>query len=389
MTHFILSPRGCLGLGTIVLALRNFAAMTHRINFQRHERHFMQKLLILAMFASVLSEPALAEETTEQKLVVSVERIWDRAAHSAFTDLIRFRGHLYCVFREGTGHIPGQNGVIRVLRSGDGMNWESLALLEERHVDLRDPKLSITPDGRLMVNMGASTYHGAERKGIESRVVFSDKAGQQFGSPQKVTLPEPILTGFDWLWRITWHDDWAYGCVQQVPTGKPRSLHLVKSRDGLHFEHVVKLDVDHPTETTLQFLEDDTLLAMIRRTGDPSHGWIGKAKPPYAQWSFQTSNKSFGGPNLVRLRYGAWLAGSRGYGTKAATMDLWWLDETTGQFRDILTLPSRGDTSYPGFVIDEAQNRVLVSYYSSHEGKSAIYLATLRLDALLENWKER
>ena len=30
------------------------------------------------------------------------------------------------------------------------------------------------------------------------------------------------------------------------------------------------------------------------------------------------------------------------------------------------------------------QNRVLMSYYSSHEGKAAIYLATLRLDALEE-----
>jgi hypothetical protein len=75
MTNLILSPRGCLGLGTVVLALLNFAAMTHRINFQRNERHFMQKLLILVMFASVFSEPALAEETTEQKLVISVERM--------------------------------------------------------------------------------------------------------------------------------------------------------------------------------------------------------------------------------------------------------------------------------------------------------------------------
>jgi hypothetical protein len=45
-------------------------------------------------------------------------------------------------------------------------------------------------------------------------------------------------------------------------------------------------------------------------------------------------------------------------------------------------LPSGGDNSYPGFVIDRAQRLVYVSYYSSHEGKAAIYLATLRLDAL-------
>lgn len=145
--------------------------------------------------------------------------------------------------------------------------------------------------------------------------------------------------------------------------------------------------MDHPTETTLRFLKEGTLIAMIRRTGNPSTGWMGFSKPPYTQWRFQTSNKSFGGPNLMPLSDGVWLAGSRGYGNKTATMDLWWLDVKTGQFQDLVSLPSGGDTSYPGFVLDEKQNRVQVSYYSSHEGKAAIYLANLRLDALLENWR--
>ncbi len=152
---------------------------------------------------------AIAEESTRQKLVISVERIWDRADHNAFTDLVQFRDHLYCVFREGSGHIPGRNGVIRVIRSTDGMNWQSVALLEEPHFDLRDPKISETPDHRLMVTMGASKYHGADRIGIDSRVAFSDAEGNHFTPPQTVRLPMQILTGFDWLWRVTWHDGWA------------------------------------------------------------------------------------------------------------------------------------------------------------------------------------
>ncbi len=47
-----------------------------------------------------------------------------------------------------------------------------------------------------------------------------------------------------------------------------------------------------------------------------------------------------------------------------------------------MTLPSGGDNSYPGFVVDAGKRTAYVSYYSSHEGKAAIYLATLRLDAL-------
>lgn len=324
-----------------------------------------------------------AEETAVQTYVVSVERIWDRPGHSAFTDLIRYRGDLYCTFREGSGHIPGRNGLIRVIRSSDGMNWESVALLEERHVDLRDPKLSITADGLLMVNSGASYYHGSERQRIESRVAFYDPEQDRFGSPQKVVLPESIVTGFDWLWRITWHDGWAWGCVQQVPNDGPRSLYLVRSRDGVAYEHVTKLDVDHPSETTLRFRDDGSAIAMIRRAGPSPDGWIGTARPPYNEWKFTTSNKRFGGPNFIRLPNGSWLAGSRGY-EDGPTTDLWWFDPASAQFEDLLSLPSGGDTSYPGFAIDEAAQRVLVSYYSSHEGKAAIYLATLRLDVLTD-----
>jgi hypothetical protein len=261
------------------------------------------------------------------------------------------------------------------------MNWQSVALLDESHVDLRDPKLSVTADKRLMINCGASYYEGSDRKRIESRVAFYDAQTKRFGDPIQVKLPKAAFSGFDWLWRVTWHDGWAWGCVQQIPIGGERALHLVRSRDGIEYEHVTQLKVDHPTETTLRFLDDDTMIAMIRRTADPAHGWIGRAKPPYTDWKFATSNKRFGGPNLVQLPNGRWLAGSREYGNPS-TMALWRLDLESAQFEDLLTLPSGGDTSYPGFVLDRDQRRVLVSYYSAHEGKAAIYLATLRLDVL-------
>ena len=45
--------------------------------------------------------------------LLSVERIWDRAEHSAFTDLIRHRGEWFCVFREGKQHGHGDTGRIR------------------------------------------------------------------------------------------------------------------------------------------------------------------------------------------------------------------------------------------------------------------------------------
>ena len=48
-----------------------------------------------------------------------------------------------------------------------------------------------------------------------------------------------------------------------------------------------------------------------------------------------------------------------------------------GEYDPVLTLPSGGDTSYPGLVWHDGL--LWISYYSSHEGKkSAIYLAKVR-----------
>ena len=342
--------------------------------------------IAVAAAIATLAHLAAADETTEQKYIVTIERIWDRPSHAAFTDVIAHADHLYCTFREGTEHVPGLNGVIRVIRSRDGMDWQSVAVLSEPQADLRDPKLSITPDGRLMINMGASSYHGEKRLGIESRVAFSESAGTKFGPPVKVEFPKDMIAGADWLWRITWHEGVAWGCVQQLHSGPEgdgrRALRLVRSRDAIHFEEAAQLDVDSPSETTLRFLPDNTMVAMIRCEGNPNSGRIGMAKPPYADWKFMDANKRFGGPNFVQLPGGAWLAGSRAYDSGPPKTQLWWLDLDSGKCRDLLTLPSGGDNSYPGFVVDAGKRRVYVSYYSSHEGKAAIYLAILRLDAL-------
>ena len=349
-----------------------------------------QSRVIVMLLLFGMGATSEAQETAEQKYVISVERIWDRAQHNAFTDILEHEGTLYCAFREGSGHIPGLNGTIRIIaRPRTRGEWRTVGLLDEPQVDLRDPKLSVRPDGRLMINMGASYYHGNKRLKIESRVCRSaflnpraEVATQlRMDELQRVEFPEDIASDMDWLWRVTWHKGVAYGCLQQAL--HQRVLHVIRSEDGVKWQKVATLDVPDANETTLRFAEDDTMIAMIRRdakSGD-SMGYVGTAKPPYTEWELKPSNKRFGGPNFVQLPGGKWLAGSRGH-DKGASTQLWWLDPESAQVKEIVKLPSGGDTSYPGFFVDEQNGRVLMSYYSSHEGKSAIYLATLRLDAL-------
>jgi hypothetical protein len=62
-----------------------------------------------------------------------------------------------------------------VLTSDDGERWTSAAWIGEAGIDLRDPKLSITPDGRLMIAAGGSVYEGTRYLGRQPRVLFSSR----------------------------------------------------------------------------------------------------------------------------------------------------------------------------------------------------------------------
>src|SRR4030095_555581 len=102
----------------------------------------------VALICAVVSIGALhpSSAADEAKLsIVETRKIWGGAPPNAFTSLIRCDDAWICVFRESTSHVPGKNGVIRVLRSSDTKTWESAAEVSETGVDLRDPKVSIAP----------------------------------------------------------------------------------------------------------------------------------------------------------------------------------------------------------------------------------------------------
>jgi hypothetical protein len=56
---------------------------------------------------------------------------------------------------------------------------------------------------------------------------------------------------------------------------------------------------------------------------------------------------------------------------------LCYLDMTEHKMTKLLKLPSASDTSYPGLV--RPNDMLYMSYYSSHEGKTSIYLAKVKI----------
>ena len=78
---------------------------------------------------------------------------------------------------------------------------------------------------------------------------------------------------------------------------------------------------------------------------------------------------------MIRLPNGRIVAATRLYDGKVRT-SLSWIDPEAGAMQEFLALPSGGDTSYAGLVWHE--DLLWVSYYSSHEGKTSIYLAKVK-----------
>src|SRR5947207_15931037 len=122
---------------------------------------FMSRLVVHAFALCAVSLLPL-NAIAAQPEIVSVAKIWNQGKHNAFTDLIRWRGKWYCSFREADAHVGG-DGQLRVLESADGEKWQSAALIGEKGIDLRDPKLSITSDDRLMIVAGGSVFEGTKK----------------------------------------------------------------------------------------------------------------------------------------------------------------------------------------------------------------------------------
>lgn len=303
---------------------------------------------------------ASAQQTSSAKLV-EVKNIWEQGDYNSFTDLIIFKDKLYCAFREAKRHGVSTDGSIRILVSNDANTWKSRALICSDKGDLRDPHLTVTPDNKLMLSVCiAKLPHPA----LISASYFSSDG---------INWSEDTTFGElnSWLWRVTWKDDTAYGFTYRCKD--PYFIQLLKSTDGKEFSKIGEpcFEGVYNNETsTIIFQDDGTALCLLRCSG-PAH--LGTAKPPYDNWTWKELDKPFGGPEMIKLPDGRIVACGRLYDNPVRT-SLCWVDPKAGTFTEFLTLPSGGDTSYPGMVWHD--DMLLVSYYSSHEGtKARIYLA--------------
>jgi len=338
--------------------------------------------------------------------LLSVKRIWSAkdAMRARFTGLVHFKDRWYVAFRESGVVLPepgptsANHGAVRVISSADGEQWESVAFFAKAGHDLRDPKITATPDGRLMAYC------------LTPNLAWFSGDGRRWSDAHE------FLPREERFWRVDWHQGVAYTVnSMSAEGGKTRPLRLYRSdpkktgwdvEDGIPFDVVCAdmLPRGYPDGTTpetakirmvepsLVFRPDGTCVALVRRQDDVrgvgTIGIVGTAKPPYTDWNWKILNQEIGAPHMIQLPDGRFVAGVRLYrplpkdapgGRRTALV---WVDPEKGRVEEFLTLPSGNHTSYAGLVYRDGI--LWVSYYSAHESKvydfTSIYLAKVRVN---------
>lgn len=342
---------------------------------------FRSLLIFVAMGTSLAvdSQESTKPDSTDWELI-EVRKIWDEAPHNAFTDLIRFKDHWYCAFREGTAH-RSPDGRLRVIRTNNWKDWENVALFGEDRAmgDWREAKFSITPDGSLMLT-GAITFKDDPER-IRESITMLSQDGTTWSGPH--TDSTSLNT---WRWRTTWHDGFGYSFGYSA---KDKGGHLYRTRDGINWESVAEnvypVSPDGTGgEAAIHFQEDGTAYCLLRREpvvenwaadAPGSSAQLGVSKPPYTQWEWKDLGVRMGGPILSPLKDGRIVSVVRLYWMPRTVLLEIDLEKATAT--ELLNLPSKRDSSYAG--IYEEDGILWITYYSSHEEKTSIYLAKVKI----------
>ena len=271
------------------------------------------------------------------------------------------------------GHVS-PDGALRVITSADGVAWESAALLKSPSEDLRDAKLSITPDGQFMLG-GAGARRQDKHESHQSYAWFS-RDGRSWSEALPVADPDY------WLWRVTWHKGVCYGIGYDCRNES--NIRLYRSEDGRRFTDPRGQPAPRrriPTRPRSCSCPTTRPCACSAATRPSRPTATARARPSRRTWSGPGRTRA--GGSAGRTCSACPTAGSWprcGCTTAACGLRCAGSIRDSGRLDECLALPSGGDTSYAGLVFHDGL--LWVSYYSSHEQKTSIYLAKVKIPAL-------
>lgn len=328
---------------------------------------FLRRVFGVAVLCVVLSRLACAEERPRATLDW-VEKAYGDGRHNAFTDLAIWRGEYYLCFRHGASH-GSMDGEIRILRSADMHTWEPCGTLDTMGDD-RDPHFVVTPEV-LYVYFGVwDLEHGqghapTDRGSIRSHMA-STHDGRTWSKVQAIYEPRW------WVWRVIHHEGRFYGVAYTAYRPKPdaRETRLLTSEDGLEWTFHATIATERmPTESAMWFESDQTIRVISRMADTANEAFLFRSDSSLKQWTGGSTGAVIHSPAVAHWHDRIFVAG-RGKAESGWVTRVW---ELMGERAvELITLPSSGDTAYPGLLTDPASLEgdapaLFVSWYSQHE----------------------
>jgi len=291
--------------------------------------------------------------------------------HNSNTDMIYWSEAFYLIHAAAPWHFASESTRLVLLRSEDARTWEEIASFQNPGEDIRDPKFMPEEDELFIYFLKNINFPAA-------RPYF--------------TLFTKSTDGVTWTpFEETGHDGWLFWRPKTPDNGKTwyvaaywfehgESI-LLKSTDGIEWEIVSQIyEGDFNDETAIEFLPDGRMLVTARLEcegeywGDPdANTLIATAKPPFTDWDRSHSTVTrLDGPMLFSYndrvyaigryepRRNTCLMGTGSILNRKRTSLFLVREDGLVYLSD---LPSAGDTSYAGIVLDG--DDLTACYYTS------------------------
>jgi len=357
-------------------------------------------LTVVVAVGSLLAYWLLRPNTAQVSPALDLET-WPAVAdgqHNSNTDLIYWRDAFYLVYASSPFHFASAESGLHLLRSEDARTWEEVARFDAAGEDIRDPKLAPIDD-RLFLYALKNTEFAAE----PYQTVYATSNDARTWTPFQDVQPEGWLfwrpksaDGETWYTPAYWHEH-------------NRSV-LLRSTDGVAWTVQAPIHQgDRNDETAVAFLPDGRLIATARL--EMSDSWLGHpqgatliavAAPPFEAWTPTARSQvtRLDGPALFAYRGRIYAVGRyqprvsgpfswQGSIFSRKRTALFLVEE--GGLAWLSDLPSAGDTSYAGVVVQG--DDLYVSYYTSdpdHDypwvlgmvGPSEVMMARVGLESL-------
>lgn len=332
-------------------------------------------LVVVSLFVYWFLRPNRAQ--VDYAIVRETWAVVDDGAHNSNTDMIAWDDAYYLAYVSSPYHFGSDESVMHVARSYDqGRSWEEVAEFNPPDEDIRDPKFAAIGDRLFLYALQNTAFLAEPYLSVYS---FSDD-GEHWTEFESV----PELDG--WLfWRpISKDGEMFYNAAYWYQHGEAI---LIQSTDGIHWQVVSTINTgERNDETEIEFLPNGWLIATGRLEygeatdaifGDRRAGTlIAVAEPPYTTWVelLQSHTTRLDGPYLFTYTDRVYAAGRyqpnlgrsgplTAQGSALARKRTALFEVRQGGLAYLTDLPSSGDTSYVGLVVDG--DNAYMTYYTS------------------------